>query len=65
MAITREEVSVLEKAITPGILSGSPKSSVVLTLMSRLPNMTSGQEVMRVFDMLPEAFWVNGDSGKN
>jgi HK97 family phage major capsid protein len=64
MAITREDVSVLEKAITPGILSGSPKSSVVLTLMSRLPNMTAGQEVMRVFDVLPEAFWVNGDSGQ-
>jgi HK97 family phage major capsid protein len=64
MAITREDVEVLEKAITPGILSGLPKSSVVLTLMSRLPNMTSGQEVMRVFDVLPEAFWVNGDSGQ-
>ena len=64
MTITREDVEVLEKAITPGILSGSPKSSIVLTLMSRLPNMTSGQEVMRVFDVLPEAFWVNGDSGQ-
>jgi HK97 family phage major capsid protein len=64
MAITREDVATLEKAITPGILSGAPKSSVALTLMSRLANMTSGQEVMRVFDVLPEAFWVNGDTGQ-
>jgi HK97 family phage major capsid protein len=64
MAITREDVEVLEKAITPGILSGAAKASTALTLMSRLPNMTRGQEVMRVFDVLPEAFWVNGDTGQ-
>jgi HK97 family phage major capsid protein len=64
MTITREDVEILEKAITPGILSGAAKASTVLTLMSRLPNMTTGQEVMRVFDVLPEAYWVNGDSGQ-
>jgi HK97 family phage major capsid protein len=64
MAITREDVEVLEKAITPGILTGAAKASTALTLMSRLPNMTRGQEVMRVFDVLPEAFWVNGDTGQ-
>lgn len=64
MTITREDVGILEKAITPGILSGAAKASTVLTLMSRLPNMTTGQEVMRVFDVLPEAYWVNGDTGQ-
>jgi HK97 family phage major capsid protein len=63
MTITREDVALLEKAILPGILSGVPKASVVLSMMTRLPNMTTGQEVMRVDDVLPQAYWINGDTG--
>jgi HK97 family phage major capsid protein len=62
--ITREDVAVIEKAISPGILSGVPKTSVVLSLMTKLPNMAQGKETMRVFDVLPSAYWVNGDSGR-
>ena len=64
MLITREDIALLEKAILPGILSGVPKASVVLSMMTRLPNMTTGQEVMRVDDVLPQAYWVNGDTGQ-
>ncbi|MDR2426485.1 MAG: phage major capsid protein [Endomicrobium sp.] len=63
MLITREDIALLEKVILPGILSGVPKASVVLSMMTRLPNMTTGQEVMRVDDVLPQAYWVNGDTG--
>jgi HK97 family phage major capsid protein len=58
--ITREDIALLEKAI----LNSPAKSSAALALMNRLPNMTTKQEVMRVFDVLPEASWVNGDIGK-
>ena len=34
-----------------------------MSLAKRLPNMSSNTTRMRVLDMLPTAYWVNGDTG--
>ncbi len=41
----------------------APKQSIVMQLGRRLPNMTSKQTKVPVLDMLPIAYWVNGDTG--
>lgn len=63
-AITREQVEALIKEkITPAILQDAPKESIVMKLGKKLPNMTSKQTRVRVTDLLPMAYWVDGDTG--
>jgi HK97 family phage major capsid protein len=64
MAITRDQAAALiqEQLITT-IFQDVPKQSAVLGLMRKLPNMTSKQTKIPVLDMLPLAYWVNGDTG--
>ena len=45
------------------IIQGAVKNSKALQIMTRLPNMTTKQAKMPVLGMLPEAYWVDGDTG--
>lgn len=62
---TRDNARVLipEQKIVDGIISGMIQGSAILPLMTRLPNMTTGQAKMPVMESLPMAYWVNGDTG--
>lgn len=64
MAIDRQaaETLIQEQLITT-IFQDVPKQSAVLSVMRKLPNMTSKQTKIPVLDMLPMAYWVNGDTG--
>lgn len=62
--ISREQAEALiREQIVNSIQQEAPKSSVVMQLARKLPNMTSKQTTMPVLDMLPTAYWVNGDTG--
>lgn len=64
MSIDRSKVEALIKeALNPTIIQDVAEGSTALSLMRRLPNMTSNQTRMPVLDMLPLAYWVNGDTG--
>ena len=64
MAITREQAAALiQEQLVTTIFQDVPKQSAVLSLMRKLPNMTSKQTKIPVLDMLPLAYWVNGDNG--
>lgn len=45
------------------IIQGVTEGSTVLSVGRRLPNMASNRTVMPVLDMLPVAYFVNGDTG--
>lgn len=45
------------------IIQGAIETSVVLSMGRKLPNMSSNRTVMPVLDMLPVAYFVNGDTG--
>lgn len=62
--INREKAEALiREQVTPAILQDVPKQSAFLQMARRLPNMTSNQTRMRVLDVLPLAYFVNGDTG--
>lgn len=63
-AITRSEAEALiQEQLIATILQDTPKSSVFMSMARKLPNMTSKTTRMPVLDMLPTAYWVNGDTG--
>ena len=45
------------------IIQGVTEQSTVLAMGRKLPNMSSNRTVMPVLDMLPVAYFVNGDTG--
>lgn len=63
--ITNREAAeaLIRQQIIDSIVQDAPKSSIVMQLGRRLPNMTSNQTRMRVLDTLPTAYWVDGDTG--
>ena len=62
--VTREKVEALiREQVTPAIFQDTPKESVVLSLGKKLPNMSSKTTRIRVTDILPMAYWVDGDTG--
>lgn len=62
--INRERAEALiREQITPAIFQDVPKQSAFMSMARRLPNMTSDQTRMRVLDVLPLAYFVNGDTG--
>lgn len=64
MAISREQAEALiQEQLINTIQQDTPKSSVFMGMARKLPNMTSKQTRMPVLDMLPMAYWVNGDTG--
>lgn len=64
MPIDRQAAEALiQEQLVNTIFQDVPKQSAVLSLMRKLPNMTSKQTRIPVLDLLPLAYWVTGDSG--
>ena len=64
MPINRTEAEALiQEQVVNTIFQDVPKQSVFLSMARKLPNMTSKQTRIPVLDMLPMAYWVNGDTG--
>lgn len=62
--INRTDLSgLIPEPVTRQIIQGVTEGSAVLQMGRRLPNMTSKTETMNVLDMLPTAYFVNGDNG--
>ena len=62
--ISRQAAEALfQEQVVSTVLQDTPKSSVFMSLARRLPNMTGRQARVPVLDMLPMAYWVNGDTG--
>lgn len=62
--ISRQEAEALiQEQLISTIQQDAPKQSVFMQLARKLPNMTSKQTRIPVLDMLPMAYWVNGDTG--
>lgn len=62
--ISREQAEALiSEQLRPEIMQKVPEQSAFLSMARRLPNMTSKQTRMRVLDVLPMAYFVNGDTG--
>lgn len=54
---------LIPEPVTREIIQGVTEQSAVLKMGRRLPNMTSKTQTMNVLDMLPAAYFVNGDTG--
>ena len=62
--INRTDLSgLIPEPVTREIIQGVTEGSAVLRMGRKLPNMTSKTQTMNVLDMLPMAYWVDGDSG--
>lgn len=62
--ITRTNAAgLIPDPVAREIIQGAATSSAVLQMGRRLPNMTSRTQAMNVLDMLPMAYWVDGDNG--
>lgn len=62
--ISRENAeAIIRQQIVETVFQDLPKASTFMSLARKLPNMTSNQTRMRVLDVLPMAYWVNGDTG--
>lgn len=62
--VTRQQAEALiQEQLINTIQQDAPKQSIFMQLARKLPNMTSRQTRIPVLDMLPMAYWVNGDTG--
>lgn len=62
--ISREKAEALiQEQLIGTIQQKTPEQSIFMRLARKLPNMTSKQTRVPVLDMLPMAYWVNGDTG--
>lgn len=55
--------ALIQEQLISTIHQDAPKQSIFMQLARKLPNMTSKQTRIPVLDMLPMAYWVNGDTG--
>lgn len=55
--------ALIQEQLIHTIQQDAPQQSIFMQLARKLPNMTSRQTRMPVLDMLPMAYWVNGDTG--
>ena len=63
-AIDRENLAgLIPEPATREIFQGIVANSAVLRVGKRLPNMTAQTQAINVLDMLPLAYWVDGDTG--
>ena len=63
-AIERDNLAgLIPEPVSREIFQGVVESSAVLKAGRRLPNMTAQTQAINVLDMLPIAYWVNGDMG--
>lgn len=60
---TAAEALIREQILDSIFGNGEGEGSVFMRLARRLPNMTSNQTRVPVADLLPMAYWVNGDAG--
>lgn len=58
-----EAEALIQEQLISTIQQDAPKQSIFMQLARKLPNMTSRQTRMPVLDMLPMAYWVDGDTG--
>ncbi len=56
--------ALIPEEVTKEIVQGAIAQSAVLSLFRRLPNMASNKQKMPVLDLLPLAYFVNGDTGR-
>ena len=65
MAITDRQAAeaLIRDQLVNTIQQDAPAKSVFMGLARKLPNMTSKQTRVPVLDVLPMAYWVNGDTG--
>lgn len=62
--VSRENTEALiQEQIMKTVFQDAPKSSILMQLGRKLPNMTSKQTRVPVLSMLPMAYWVGGDTG--
>lgn len=62
--INRQQAEALiQEQLINTIQQEAPKQSTFMAMARKLPNMTSRQTRIPVLDMLPMAYWVNGDTG--
>lgn len=62
--ISRANLSgLIPEPVTREIMQGAVENSAVLRVGRRLPNMTAGTQSINVLDMLPTAYFVDGDTG--
>lgn len=62
--ITRTDAGgLIPEEVSRDIIQGVTAGSAVLQMGRRLPNMNSKTVSMNVLDMLPMAYWVDGDNG--
>lgn len=62
--ISRENAeAIIREQVIQSIFQDTPKQSAFMSLAKKLPNMTSKQTRIRVLDLLPMAYWVDGDTG--
>lgn len=62
--VNRTDLSgLIPEPVTREIIQGVTEGSAVLQMGRRLLNMTSKTQTMNVLDMLPTAYFVNGDTG--
>lgn len=59
----KQAQAIIEPQIQKSIIQDVPKSSIFMQLGKKLPNMSARQQKMRVLDLLPMSYWVNGDTG--
>jgi len=65
MLIDRNSASALiPEEVAKEIIQSIPQSSAALSLFRRLPNMTRAQQRMPVLSLFPNAYFVNGDTGR-
>ena len=63
-SIERDNLAgLIPQPATREIFQGVVESSAVLKVGKRLPNMTAQTQAINVLDMLPIAYWVDGDMG--
>lgn len=55
--------ALIQEQLVNTIQQEAPASSAFMSMARKLPNMTSKQTRMPVLDVLPTAYWVNGDTG--
>lgn len=55
--------ALIQEQLINTIQQDAPQQSIFMRLAKKLPNMTSRQTRIPVLDMLPMAYWVNGDTG--
>ena len=63
--ITRDDAGALvpDQKIVNEIIKQVTEQSAILPLLRKLPNMTSKTASIPVLSALPEAYWVDGDTG--